>query len=407
MKKERWRRLCGVYGLAVVILAGCGKSGPGRNEAQSAAAPATLVGTTSVTRGHLDRTEDWPGRVVAICVAEIRPQVSGVVQRRLFEQGTEVSAGQPLFQINPAPFKADADTAAATLQHAQAVLARARVQAERFAPLVESDAISRQVYDDAVSQRDQAVADVAQARAALARKQLDLKFATVDAPIAGRIDQALVSEGALVGSGDSSPMARIQQIDQVYVDVRQPAASLESLRRTLAARTHGTGAGQGPGTGIAAGFPVTILRDDGTPYDVSGRILFSGINVDAGTGDVLLRVVVDNPKRQLLPGMFVRARVTLASYAEALTVPQQAVVRMEGMPRVWTVDEKKQAHVGPVALGELVNGRYRIEAGLHAGQTIVVEGMDRLAEGATVDAREQKPAGPASDSDSTLAVSAR
>lgn len=385
MKNKRRCRFSGAYALVVTILAGCGQAEP------QSTPPAPQVTATTLAPTHLKLTEDLPGRVVALRIAEIRPQVSGIVLRRRFEQGTEVRAGQPLFQINPAPFKADVDTAAAALQRAEAALARARVQTARFESLVESDAISRQVYDDAVSQRDQAAADVAQARATLARRQLDLKFATVEAPIAGRIDQALVTEGALVGSGDSNPMARIQQIDQVYVDVRQPAASLESFREALATRPSASG----------NGLPVAILRDNGEPYNVTGRILFSGVNVDAGTGDVLLRVVVDNPKRQLLPGMFVRARVPRANYADALTVPQQAVVRMEGKPRIWTVDAKHQAHLNAVELGELVDGRYRIRAGLHAGQKVVVEGMERLSEGAVVTVRDVKAP------ESAVAVSAR
>ncbi len=368
------RRRCGVvYALLAAFLAGCGQSAP-----QSS--PSVLpVAAITVSPGPLRLTEDLPGRVTAVRVAEIRPQVSGIVLRRLFEQGTEVRAGQPLFQINPAPFKADADTAAAALQRSEAALARAKLQAARFQPLVEADAISRQVYDDAVSQRDQAAADVAQARATLARRQLDLTFATVEAPIAGRIDQALVTEGALVGSGDSQPMARIQQIDQVYVDVRQPAASLESLRDALAQ--------QGS---LSGGLPVEVLRDDDTRYDVKGRMLFSGVNVDSGTGDVLLRVLVDNPKRQLLPGMYVRARIPRASYANALTVPQQGVVRAAGKPQVWVLDATGHAHLKPVELGELTDRRYRIRSGLQAGQKVVVEGMERLSDGEQVAASEWK-----------------
>ncbi|PQV46651.1 efflux RND transporter periplasmic adaptor subunit [Paraburkholderia sp. BL21I4N1] len=358
--------------LSIALLAGCGQAEP------ESAQPAPDVAATTVKAAALTLADDLPGRVAAVRVAEIRPQVSGIVQRRLFEQGTEVRAGQPLFQINPAPFKADQDTAAAALQRAEAALARARVQTARLQPLVEADAISRQVYDDAVSQRDQASADVAQARATLARRQLDLKFATVEAPISGRIDQALVTEGALVASGDSTPMARIQQIDQVYVDVRQPAASLEALRDAVL--THQSGSG--------GGLPAAVLRDNGEPYGVTGRILFSGVNVDPGTGDVLLRVLVDNPKRQLLPGMFVRARIPRAHYADALTVPQQAVVRAEGKPRIWTLDASGHAHLAPVELGELVERRYRIQSGLKAGQKIVVEGMERLAEGVAVSAHD-------------------
>ena len=370
-------RLCcdgGMYLLVVLILAGCGQPEP------EGTPPPPQVSATTITTSRLELTEDLPGRVAAVRVAEIRPQVSGIVQRRLFEQGTEVRAGQPLFQINPAPFRADADTAAATLQRAEAALARAQVQTARLQPLVEADAISRQVYDDAASLRDQAAADVAQARAVLARRQLDLKFATVEAPISGRIDQALVTEGALVNSGDNNPMARVQQIDQVYVDVRRPAASLEALREALETQKASS----------SNGLPVAVLRSNGEPYAAKGRILFSGVNVDAGTGDVLLRVLVDNPQRQLLPGMFVRARVPHTSYADALTVPQQAIVRVGGQPQVWTLDANNHAHLKPVDLGELVDRHYRIRSGLNAGQKIVVEGMERLSDDAEVVAQDWK-----------------
>lgn len=386
MKIEEICRHTGLCVLLTATLTACGQS-----ESQEDAPPAPQVSAMTLAPSRLDLTEDLPGRVAAVRVAEIRPQVSGIVQRRLFEQGTEVRAGQSLFQINPAPFRADADTAAATMQRAEAALARARVQTARLQPLVEADAISRQVYDDAVSQRDQAAADVAQARATLARRQLDLKFATVEAPISGRIDQALITEGALVSSGDSSPMARIQQIDQVYVDVRRSASSLEALREALATQNASTD----------NGLSVAVLRSDGAPYSAKGHILFSGVNVDASTGDVLLRVLVDNPQRQLLPGMFVRARVPRSSYDKALTVPQQAVVRAGGQAQVWVLDASDNVRLTAVELGELVDRRYRIQAGLSAGQKIIVEGMERLSDGAKVSVQEWKV------SDSAPAASAR
>jgi multidrug efflux system membrane fusion protein len=375
MRFELFLRCCVVIVLALVfalILTACGRPEP---EGQP---PGPSVSTTTVAESRLELSNDLPGRVVALRSAEIRSQVSGIVQRRLFEQGSEVRAGQPLFQINAAPFRADVDTAAATLQRAQAVLARAALQAERLQPLVDADAISRQTYDDAVTQRDQAAADVAQARAVLARRRLDLEFATVDAPISGRIEQALVGEGALVSSGDSAPMARIAQIDQVYVDVRLPAASLEVMRELKTKRQAGSD----------GGLMVAVLRADGEPYDGKGRILFSGVNVDAGTGDVLLRVLVDNPQRFLLPGMFVRVRVPMASYADALSVPQQAVVRVGGQARVWSIDASNHALLEAVELGELVGQRYRIKAGLSVGQRVAVEGMERLSDGAKVVAQD-------------------
>ncbi|KRV70312.1 RND transporter [Aeromonas veronii] len=353
--------------IAAFGLAGCDVA----PQEQEAPAPPQ-VSVLTLTGRELVISEDLPARVVALRSADIRAQISGIVQRRLFEQGAEISAGTVLFQINPAPFKADVDSAAAALQRAEAVLARARIQIERLRPLLRTDAISRQTYDDAISQRDQAAADVAQARATLARHQLNLQFASVEAPIAGRIDQALVSEGALVSPTDATPMARIQQIDQVYVDVRQPASVLESLRQQAGS--------------TAPELTVEILGSNGTPQGMQGHILFSGIEVDAGTGDVLLRVLVDNPERRLLPGLYVQARIPRARYTNALTVPQQAVVRTSGQTSVWVVDGQGQAQLVPVNTAELVNSQYRIASGLSAGQQVVIEGIDRLTPGVQVTA---------------------
>lgn len=386
-------------GLCALLLAGltaCGQSEP-----QESPPPPPKVSTVTLVPASLELREELPGRVSALRSAEIRPQVSGIVQRRLFEQGSEVTAGQALFQINPAPFQAEVDTASANLQRAEAALARTALQASRLQTLVDSEAVSRQVYDDAVSQRDQALADAAQARAALLRRQLDLKFARVEAPINGRIDQALVSEGALVSSTDSSPMARIQQIDQVYVDLRRPAASLDALREAIANRNAQTAKADkadksdkfGKPDSADDAWPVAVLRPNGEAYDLKGRILFSGISVDAGTGDVLLRILVDNPQRQLLPGMFVRARVPHTSYQEALTVPQQALVFQGERPQVWVLDASNHARLAAVELGELVDRHYRIRSGLSAGQKVVVEGMERLTDGVLVSAQAWKISG--------------
>ncbi|MFM5458693.1 efflux RND transporter periplasmic adaptor subunit [Aeromonas veronii] len=358
--------------IAAFGLAGCDVA----PQEQEAPAPPQ-VSVLTLTGRELVISEDLPARVAALRSADIRAQISGIVQRRLFEQGAEISAGTVLFQINPAPFKADVDSAAAALQRAEAVLARARIQIDRMKPLLRTDAISRQTYDDAISQRDQAAADVAQARATLARHQLNLQFASVEAPIAGRIDQALVSEGALVSPTDATPMARIQQIDQVYVDVRQPASVLESLRQQAGS--------------MAPELAVEILGSNGTPLGMQGRILFSGIEVDAGTGDVLLRVLVDNPERRLLPGLYVQARIPRARYANALSVPQQAVVRTSGQTSVWVVDGQRQAQLVPVNTAELVNSQYRIASGLSAGQQVVIEGLDRLTPGIQVIASPWQP----------------
>lgn len=364
-------------GALLAVIAAFGLAGCDAAPQEQEAPALPQVSVLTLTGRELVISEDLPARVAALRSADIRAQISGILQRRLFEQGAEISAGTVLFQINPAPFKADVDSAAAALQRAEAVLARARIQIERLKPLLRTDAISRQTYDDAVSQRDQAAADVAQAKATLARHQLNLQFASVEAPIAGRIDQALVSEGALVSPTDATPMARIQQIDQVYVDVRQPASVLESLRQQAGS--------------TAPELAVEILGSHGTPLGMQGRILFSGIEVDAGTGDVLLRVLVDNPERRLLPGLYVQAHIPRARYANALTVPQQAVVRTSGQTSVWVVDGQGQAQLVPVNTAELVNGQYRIASGLSAGQQVVIEGIDHLTTGVQVTASPWQP----------------
>ncbi|MEZ6937714.1 efflux RND transporter periplasmic adaptor subunit [Aeromonas sp. S12(2024)] len=364
-------------GALLAVIAAFGLAGCDAAPQEQEAPALPQVSVLTLTGRELVISEELPARVAALRSADIRAQISGIVQRRLFEQGAEISVGTVLFQINPAPFKADVDSAAAALQRAEAVLARASIQIDRLKPLLRTDAISRQTYDDAISQRDQAAADVAQARATLARHQLNLQFASVEAPIAGRIDQALVSEGALVSPTDTTPMARIQQIDQVYVDVRQPASVLESLRQQAGS--------------TAPELTVEILGSNGTPLGMQGHILFSGIEVDAGTGDVLLRVLVDNPERRLLPGLYVQARIPRARYANALTVPQQAVVRTSGQTSVWVVDGQGQAQLVPVNTAELVNSQYRIASGLSAGQQVVIEGIDRLTPGVQVTASPWQP----------------
>jgi len=359
---------------ALFCLAACSK--PAQEPATSAAAVTVL----KLQSAPVVLSDTLPGRVAAYRTADIRPQVGGIVLRRQFEQGADVRAGQKLFQLNPAPFQADVDLAAAALQHAVATAQRATTQAERLKPLMEADAISGQAYDDAVAQREQASANVAQARAALARRRLDLAFASIDAPISGRIGSELVSEGALVGQADAAPMARIQQIDQVYVDVRQPASALASL--------------QASGPAGVDKLPVAILAADGSEYPVKGRILFSGISIDAGTGDATIRVLVDNPQRQLLPGMFVRARIARTTQADGLLLPQQAVLRnSDGAAQAWVLDARHKASLKSIAVGDVIAHQYVVTGGLRAGDTVVVEGQERLQPGATAAPQPWKRAG--------------
>ncbi|WP_242899933.1 efflux RND transporter periplasmic adaptor subunit [Stenotrophomonas maltophilia] len=354
--------------IAALALAMTACSAP---EATPEAAPRVSVVT--VGPQFVQRDDELPGRVAAVRTAQIRAQVGGIVQRRLFEQGAEVRAGQALFQIDPAAFRADVDSALAALQRSEAALGRSRVQSQRLHALAAAQAVSQQHRDDASAEYEQARAAVNEARAILARRQLDLRYATVSAPIAGRIDQALVTEGALVGVADAEPMAVVQQIDQVYVDVRQPAAQLESLQRSA-------GGGE---------LPVTIIGAAGKPLPERGQMLFSGINVDARTGDVILRILVDNPQRQLLPGMYVRAKVPRGAPASALTVPQQAVLRSAGgQAYVWVIGGDGKAVIRTLEVDGSVDRQWLVRTGLKVGEKVVVEGQERLQEGVVVDARD-------------------
>lgn len=348
--------------LLVPLLAACVTEAP-------AAKPEEIeVLTVAATPAQAAVMDELPGRVVAWRIAEIRAQVSGIVQQQLFQQGAMIRAGQPLFQISPAPYRADADTARATLQKAAAALSRARGQAERLKPLVAADAISRQSYDDAVTARDQAAAEVAEARATLRRRQIDVDFSRVTSPIAGRIGAADVTEGALVTAADANPLATVQQIDRVYVDLRQPADRFAALR--VAGQTDAL---------------VEIVTANGQVHPVKGQVLFSGIAVDPSTGDILVRVAVDNPGEQLLPGMYVRARLPRAVAPGALTVPQQAVTRdAGGQAKVSVVGQQDRVHVRRVTVGDVVGGRILILSGLRAGEQVIVEGQDRVRAGTPV-----------------------
>jgi len=336
-------------------------------EGQVAAAGPPVVKVATVSTGEVQITDTLPGRVVAFRVAEIRPQVSGLVQRRLFTEGALVRAGQPLYQINAAPFRAEAASASASLRRAEASRNLARVQRDRLRPLVEADAVSRQTFDEAEALLAQAEADVGVARANLARRTLDVGFATVTAPISGRIGASTVTEGALVSATGGEPLASINQIGQVYVDVSQPAARMVAVREL----------GQGSTT-------VELLDDAGQSLGLSGRLLFSDVVVDPATGDMRARVQVQNADDRLLPGMFVRVRLPRGPQQNLLRVPQQAVTHTGGKPQVLVVmaDGKIQSRV--VQLGDVVNNHYVVLSGVTAGERVVVEGQDRARPGVAV-----------------------
>lgn len=358
--------------LVVLALVGCRVDG-----APEANSPPATVSVLSARTETVTLFDELPGRVVAVRAAEIRPQVGGIVEKRMFIEGSEVVAGQPLFQINAAPFAAEVESAEAVLQRAESGVVRNLNKFERAKKLITTNVISNQAYDDAVAELAQAKANVAEAKATLQRRRLELEYTIVRAPIAGRIGSALVTEGALAAASGAAPFAIVQQIDRVFVDVRQPASQLEVIRASVRS-------GQ---LDDSSRIPVAIFSASGDLYPLAGRTLFSDISVDEGTGNVSVRVEVNNPDRVLLPGMYVRVRLPRGTKRDVVMVPQQAVLRDPGgQPQLLIVDEAKRATLRTVELGELVEGRYIVTAGLKPFETFVVEGQERARDGDLISA---------------------
>ncbi|PWW01707.1 multidrug efflux system membrane fusion protein [Hoeflea marina] len=364
--------------LSMVLLLGACTAGADDRQAEGAAARAEAAAETvrvavqTVQPRRVVVYDELPGRVSALRTAEIRPQVTGIVQRVLFTEGSEVSVGQPLFQIDPAALAADVEAASAVQARAEADLVNARLKHERVKALSATQTVSAAALGDATATLAQARAGVAEARANLTRRQLELSHATVRSPIAGRIGQALTTEGGLASVGASTALAVVQRIDRVYLDVRQPSMIRELLEEMLASGR----------SKDAAALPVDILTITGKPYEFQGKVLYSDSTVDSGTGSIAMRVEVPNPYRQLLPGMYLRAKVPNAIYPDALTVPQEAVRRdPSGRAQLAVIANDNTSRTRDVGLGPLVDRRYVILSGLKAGETVVVQGQDRTGGG--------------------------
>lgn len=349
----------------VFVLNGCGNEQVS-DQTQVSTAKVTVI---SIQPQSINFSENLPARVQAFRTAEIRPQVGGIIEKVLFAQGSEVKAGQPLYKINSETFEADVNSNRAGLNKAEAEVNRLKIQLERYQQLLPSNAISKQEVSNVEAQYRQAIADVAQMKALLARQNLNLQYATVRAPISGRIGKSFVTEGALVSQADSNTMATIQQIDRVYVDVKQSIGEYERLQAALQS-------GELSANNQKA---VQILNSLGQPYNVTAKMLFEDINVDPETGDVTIRIEVTNPERKLLPGMYVRVNIERASVPQALLVPEQAIQRnMNGDPQVYVVNAKGGADVRSVELGQQYEQFYLINKGLKAGDKVVVEGIERI-----------------------------
>lgn len=349
-------------------LTGCNRSGNAEAEQAQQAAPAK-VSIYTVQQQDIHLIENLPARVQAYRISEIRPQVGGIIEKVLFTQGSEVKAGQPLFKINSEILQADVNSNQALLAKAQAEVVRLKTQQERYRQLLPSNAISKQEFNNTEAAYQQALAEVAQTKAALARQNLNLRYATVRAPISGQIGKLLVTEGALVSTSDTNPMALVHQLDKVYVDVKQSISEYEQLQDRL---SNGSLLQRG-------GAEVSISNSQGKLYPVTGKILFSDTSVDPNTGDVTIRVEVNNPQRKLLPGMYVRVGLNRASQPNALLVPEQAVQRdISGQAQLMIVKANQTAETRPVSLGQLYKGFYVVNSGIKAGEKVIVEGHDRI-----------------------------
>lgn len=349
-------------------LTGCNRSGNAEAEQAQQAAPAK-VSIYTVQQQDIHLIENLPARVQAYRISEIRPQVGGIIEKVLFTQGSEVKAGQPLFKINSEILQADVNSNQALLAKAQAEVVRLKTQQERYRQLLPSNAISKQEFNNTEAAYQQALAEVAQTKAALARQNLNLRYATVRAPISGQIGKLLVTEGALVSTSDTNPMALVHQLDKVYVDVKQSISEYEQLQDRL---NDGSLLQRG-------GAEVSISNSQGKLYPVTGKILFSDTSVDPNTGDVTIRVEVNNPQRKLLPGMYVRVGLNRASQPNALLVPEQAVQRdISGQAQLMIVKANQTAETRPVSLGQLYKGFYVVNSGIKAGEKVIVEGHDRI-----------------------------
>jgi membrane fusion protein (multidrug efflux system) len=357
---------------AALVLTACG-----RVDAQGApggAMPPAQVGVVTLQPQRVELSAELAGRTVAYQVAEVRPQVNGIVKARAFTEGSDVKAGQLLYQIDPATYQAALDTAKATLAKAEATATTARIKAGRYDELAGIDAVSKQLHDDAQAALKQAQADVDAARAAVRTAQIDLDRTRVSAPIAGRIGRSAVTPGALVTANQANAMATLQQLDPIYVDVTQTSAELLRLQHDLAeGRLQRDAAGQAR---------VKLLLEDGSTYALDGKLQFSELQVDPGSGSVTLRAVFPNPKRQLLPGMYVRAQVQSGVQAQALLAPQSAVSRdAQGHATAMVLgsDGKVQARV--LQTGGVVQGQWLVTSGLAAGDRLIVDGLQRLRPG--------------------------
>lgn len=367
-------RHVGLSALLVSVLAACGqgdgKGGAAGAKAGAPAMPPAQVGVVTVQLDSVPVITELPGRLEAVRTAQVRARVAGILQKRQFTEGADVKAGQALFQIDASTYKAALDSAQATQAKAEANLAQASALVERYQPLQAAKAISPQEFLNAQVAQRQAQADVASAKAAVQTARINLGYASVTAPISGRIGRALVTEGALVGQGEATQLALVQQVDSLYVNFTQSANDVIKLQKAME-----SGAIKKAGKHAAA---VRVVLDDGTEYPLEGKLLFQDLSVDPSSGQVSLRAELPNPKGQLLPGIYVRVRLEQAQVEGGLLLPQQAVTRGSQGDIVMVVDAEGKVSPRPIKLGGARGNQWVVLGGLKAGEQVMVDGFQKM-----------------------------
>ena len=374
---------------ATALLAGCSRS-----TAEAPHKQVAEVGVFTVAPQALRLTTELPGRTAAYQVAEVRPQVGGLIQKRLFVEGADVKAGSALYQIDAASYQAAYSSAKAALAKARANLLTSGPKVARFKELVSIEGVSRQEYDDAVAANEQAKADVEAAVAALESASINLKYTQVTAPIGGRISRSSVTPGALVTASQAAALTTVQQLDPIYVDVTQSSEDMLRLKRELDNGNLKKTGGQAK---------VTLLLADGSTYAEAGKLQFSDVSVDPGTGNVTLRALFPNPKHDLLPGMFVRAVVESGIDEQAIVVPQQGVTRNpKGQATALVLNKDGKVEQRMLVTGATLGDKWLVKSGLGAGDRVIIEGVQKVKPGAPAVAA----AGPATAADALAAKAA-
>jgi len=364
-------RLSSLILISAGLLSGCNDNGDG---VKKAAAPEVSV--YQVKAAPLAVTTELPGRTEAFRIAEVRPQVSGIILRRNFVEGADITVGQSLYQIDPATYQADYASAQGDLAKAQAAAKIAHLTVKRYQPLVGTQYISQQEYDTAIADAQQADAAVQAAKAAVETARINLAYTQVRSPINGRIGKSAVTEGALVTNGQSAAMATVQQLDPVYVDVTQSSNDFMRLKQAVE---------QGNLQKNSGKTDVELLTENGQRYPLKGTLEFSDVTVDESTGSITIRAVFPNPDHTLLPGMFVRARIDEGVQPAAILVPQQGVTRnARGDATVLLVNDKNQVESRNVVASQAIGDKWLITDGLKEGENVIVSGLQRVRPGATV-----------------------